>query len=437
MCHSYHPTYAWTCSACQRSGSITLHYDGERWTDGELRGLVIGELEQPTLVRCPACNALERATGLDWAADPSLPELQHPSEDDYLQALEAGLYASREEKLDLRLRAWRSGNDASRVEGARAQIRSAEAQANLEALYELLCEDPLEALTKAEVARQLGRFEESLELLNGLSRLTQASDLGRTLARLAREGSDAVAAVSWERYGLHYTCPHCDRPGRVSQTYDERNAARYEFDAALSPMHAVRCGSCRGAFWRGGQERSDSLWLESLSDGGVAELGCCLAFPVAIGVAIVSPRAAAAVLLTYFALILLSELAGVVRKCVYPDSRRLTDMDFEELLEARAWNGVEEERWVRLSVFYARTREPAARCGLDANALALIRLFGESPEELWLEAKVRRRAGDVEGAREVAGRLQASGNEWYAKRGEHLLEKLDRGEPPERRAIRW
>ncbi len=427
MCN-YHPSYSWTCTACQHSGQVTVHYPEERWTDSECPEELAGvDFETPTIMRCPSCSLLQRAGELKWTlGEEQLPELDPPSEADYLSALEAGLYETRFEKLDLRLRAWRAGNDPSRVEGARAQIRSAEAQANLEALFDLLCDDPAEALTKAEVARQLGRFERARELIGGLSRLARVRQPARTIARLAGAGSDAVAKVSWEEdLSLRYTCPHCLRPGRVSESGAWADS-RYEFDSQLTLEHALRCGSCRGVLWRGDQSRTKSFALETFSDGAVAELGCCLFFPLALAVAVFSPPAGGAVIASYFLLILATEIGSVVRRRVYPDSLPLRDGDFEALLEAQDWSGAEEERWVRLSVFYARTQGRSQRCGLDANAVALLGLVGDTSGELWLEARVRRRAGDLAGAREVAERLQASDDEWYAKRGAALLQNLER-----------
>lgn len=430
MCPPCRPyLHTWTCSACEHSGRLEISYEEGSWTDSQRPlDLAGAPSELPTIVRCPACDQLQRAKGLAWGADDSLPKLRHSREQDYLDALTEGLYESRREKLDLRLRAWRAGNDASRVEGARAQIRSAEAQANLEALYELLCEDPSEALIKAEVARQLGRFDDALELCSGLSRLVQAQSPARTIARLAREGSEVVAEVEWEdnAYSHRFTCPHCQRPGRLDFTgYLE--AERHAVDSGLPADHAVRCGACRGVVWRGANRRVGSLALETFSDGAVAALGC-LAVPSAILLGIASPRAGLGVLLGYCALVAASWVAGVVRQVVYPNSRPLTDMDLEELLEERAWNGPEEERWVRLSVLHARTRIPEIRSGLDSNAVALISLLGTDPHETWLEAKIRRRAGDLEGAREVAERLAASDDEWNSRRAKKLIELIDAGD---------
>jgi len=375
-------------------------------------------------MRCPNCSSLQRVGDFDWAMGEELPELELPSEADYLEALDARLYETRDEKVGLRLRAWRAGNDPARVKGARAQIRSAEAQANLEALYELLCDDPSEALIKAEVARQLGRFDRAQELVADLSRLAQARQPARTVARLAAEGSDALAKLSWENdFCLRYTCPHCARPGRVGDgTWDH---PRYDFDSGLTEAHALRCGSCESVLWRGEHSRAHSFRLENFSDGAMAELGCCLFFPLTIAVAVFSRAGAGAVILSYFLLILATEVGDFFRRRVYPDSLPLRDEDFEALLEAQSWRGVEEERWVRLSAFYARTEDRSQRRGLDANAVALLGLMDGTPEDLWLEAKICRRAGDLEGARQAAEQLSSAGDEWYAKRGARFLKKLE------------
>jgi len=80
---------------------------------------------------------------------------------------------NRDQELHLRVSAWWAGNDAFRFLGngaatkmQAAPARSPEASANLVRLLELLAiDDPEQRLMKAEILRELGRYEEALRAL--------------------------------------------------------------------------------------------------------------------------------------------------------------------------------------------------------------------------------------------------------------------------------
>lgn len=421
MCRHHHIRQSWTCEACQRTGRLTLHFPEERWTDheGALAWGLGAHLSEPPILRCEGCSTLQRTGELEWDFESERPDQSPPSEADYLEAIERGFYETRLDKLDLRLRAWRASNDPSRVEGARAQIRSAEAQANLEALYELLCDDPSEALTKAEVARQLGRHAEALDLLGSLSRLARAQPAARAIARAASEGLDSVQKVS-ERDNFQglYTCPSCERPGRLG--FDHPGPGGYSCLSELSSIHALRCGSCQAVFWRGAHARSEENWLESFSNGAVAALGC-LVFPLGVAVGVASEPAGLGILATYLCLLGASLVAGRLRRWRYPDSLPLRTADLERLVADEDWEGRQEERWARLALFSARLQ--AGRASLDANFRALIELVG--PEDPLFEAELRQRAGDAAGARALAEQVKAAPSDaWQAQRASRLLGEL-------------
>jgi hypothetical protein len=69
----------------------------------------------------------------------------------------------------IRVRAWWSANDGLRPDRSRGTPSlSAEARANMESLLNSLSEsDEQQRLMKAELARELGRFEEAERLLSG------------------------------------------------------------------------------------------------------------------------------------------------------------------------------------------------------------------------------------------------------------------------------
>lgn len=439
MCR-YDPTFSWTCSVCELEAQIKVHYPLERWTDFESseRFWPANPAELPLVARCSRCSFLQRTKLDDFCRAPEsdLPEGLLPTEADYLQAIELGLYEGRDDKLHLRMRAWQAGNDPSREEGARAQIRSAEAQANLEALYGLLCDDPGEAVTKAEVARELGAFDECLRLLGGLSRLAQVHEPAATIARLAKASQDKVAVSPWGEVLNRFSCPHCQRPGSLS--WDATGGG--DWLGGYDVQHAIRCGACRGVFWRGDHLRETRTWVEACSQGIVAEAGCCLALPLAIVAGLFSPKLAALCFAIYVVLVVGEGLASVVCKWTSPTSLPLEAKHLEELLTAKEWVGVDEERWLRVSLLEAAEPSDAPRVPLlpltqVPNARALLELLGEEPTDRLLAAKIHQRLGDSATARAIALGVKERGGH-FKRMGVAFLNQLD-GPPRPRRSVRF
>ena len=86
--------------------------------------------------------------------------------DAYLRALHTG-GSSLEKERYLRFRVWWAGNDPRRAAKARTPLSSKEV-GNLEALAGLLdTGDEESRLTKAEIMRELGRYDEAIVLLAG------------------------------------------------------------------------------------------------------------------------------------------------------------------------------------------------------------------------------------------------------------------------------
>lgn len=128
-----------------------------------------------------------------------------PEESDYLSfASEDG--RSSAHIRHARIRAWWRANDALRDDDADVlNFRLSGAQAeNLERLYELLDEaSDNDRLMKAEVARELGRFDRALSLLTG-SFPAQMQSSVETIRALCHERNVLVAEIpgrSWSRGG--------------------------------------------------------------------------------------------------------------------------------------------------------------------------------------------------------------------------------------------
>lgn len=131
----------------------------------------------PSLVKCPHCRHFiwieeaetigqsNRIDDVFWRED--IPIYKNVSEEDYYLALETGLTETAEKILYLRMRAWWAANDRFRWRNKKeTTIQSDAARQNMESLFSSLTDEKeQERLTKAELARQLGNFEEAKRLL--------------------------------------------------------------------------------------------------------------------------------------------------------------------------------------------------------------------------------------------------------------------------------
>lgn len=193
------------------------------WTDGKMIAPMLPE--PPAITVCKGCNRYywlsdakvvgeiptlvlpseEASVPDDWR---SAEEARELSEAEYLEAIAAGMGRNREEELHLRMSAWWAGNDAMRLdsqdEGGGSlpfRVRSAAATANLEHLLEQLgTEDPDERLMKAELARELGRFEEAVKILDSTGAPSPATTDGyekseALIRRLAEDGDAIVREI--------------------------------------------------------------------------------------------------------------------------------------------------------------------------------------------------------------------------------------------------
>ena len=186
------------------------------WTDGKQVAPMLPR--PPAVVKCRHCqecywlSEAEEVGLVDqwsekgkqvnptWAA---ADEVQEPTEEEYYRALASGLATTPEQERNLRVFAWWRSNDASRGEpGApvrRVTRGSAKRRETLEVLARLLDEgDESDCLMKAEVLRELGKFEAAKQILSGV-------------------GSSEVAAVVRQ---LHSLCDAEDTRVRELQSTD-------------------------------------------------------------------------------------------------------------------------------------------------------------------------------------------------------------------------
>ena len=148
------------------------------WTDGKMEADMMPEVDW--LVSCPNClapvwvdSAEEvgrvhrpyRESPEDYKNADQLEYGRSPSAEEYLKALE-DLAISTEEQVYIRFRLWWLWNDARRKSKKPKPFKNYEVT-NLEALIKLQDESDInELVTKAEMNRELGRFEEAIRLLD-------------------------------------------------------------------------------------------------------------------------------------------------------------------------------------------------------------------------------------------------------------------------------
>jgi hypothetical protein len=139
------------------------------WTDGKREAKMLPN--HPWLVRCPVCSGLfwvDEAVEVDAGFDAAKGKQQvlAPSENDVLGFL-SGPALPRDKELYVRVGAWRSANDAWRRNPNATPAFSKDQEQNLKALSEMLDEkEPNQRILKAEIARELGEFDNCLGLLS-------------------------------------------------------------------------------------------------------------------------------------------------------------------------------------------------------------------------------------------------------------------------------
>lgn len=172
------------------------------WTDGWSASS--GSLERLELLKCPRCAAVFRADDAPlvercapWEADQrhrDVPAAKAPSADDHIAFLQRAALAPDIERR-MRARAWRAFNDAWRKKRDAPFALPDVQRQNMERLLSLLGEDREEIiLVRAEILRQLGRFEECQTALGLVTRAGLAPRANR-IKELAQAGERRVAAM--------------------------------------------------------------------------------------------------------------------------------------------------------------------------------------------------------------------------------------------------
>jgi len=194
------PTLIRQCSACSQLIEEWTFLSSNNigiisWTDGEYFAMMLPN--PPALVKCPHCNELLWIAELELLGDKgdnhsfedrkmtgnrkkefvgSLP-YNTPGAEDYFAMLKKGV-SGRAKVFYLRLRSWRAGNDVRREsaecpgmfkkpEGGTNPPLSNDEIENMLALADLLSEKKhSERLLKAEIMRELSRFDQALVLLS-------------------------------------------------------------------------------------------------------------------------------------------------------------------------------------------------------------------------------------------------------------------------------
>ena len=194
------PTLIMKCPRCaglSQESTLTSGntFGAKYWTDGAMRA--------PMLPRTPPIVKCAHWSGVAWADDfeevaswdrysngtvsgadgepmfsnadedararasyEELPEYRHASFADIVDFADRATLP-QEEEFFARMVCWQAGNDARRDSGTPEPLSEAE-DANLTRLLQLLVIDPeSSALTRAEVLRELGRFAEARQTLDG------------------------------------------------------------------------------------------------------------------------------------------------------------------------------------------------------------------------------------------------------------------------------
>lgn len=179
------------------------------WTDGKQFAPMLPH--PPAVARCAHCQRfywLRDAVPLGcidgmgtnptpterrWAESP---DVREPEEAEYYDAIASGFARDGEEERVVRILAWWRRNDAFRDPPVRRDLPPTLAgdawRSSLDALAALLDErDERARVTKAEVLRELGRFDEALALLGGATSAGYASVVAQ-LRELCERGDSRV-----------------------------------------------------------------------------------------------------------------------------------------------------------------------------------------------------------------------------------------------------
>ncbi|MEW6673866.1 MAG: hypothetical protein AB1427_19405 [Thermodesulfobacteriota bacterium] len=176
------------------------------WTDGKMLAPMLPD--HPWLVKCPNCGELfwidearelgKRAWWYEHNNWQLAPGPEPPSEADFLKVLSsAGLTDAKERYA--RQRAWWAANDPIRTTENPAAAFSPAQEKNLNALADILDEkDPGQRITKAEIYRELGKFEACVKLLAQPFSEDHHHRVAAFIRKLAEQGIRSVREINVE-----------------------------------------------------------------------------------------------------------------------------------------------------------------------------------------------------------------------------------------------
>ena len=171
------------CPRCEKYAKYWTLLSGNTfnatlWSDGKFIAPMWPK--PPAVVKCHHCSEcywLSEAREITEDNNPfpsqdKIPYAQEPTEEEYYQAIKGGLTKDIGQEKFLRILAWWRSNDAFRG-GADISFgkppREPGAWAdNLESLLSMLGKDGHEAIMKAEVLRELGKFEQAHQILSNI-----------------------------------------------------------------------------------------------------------------------------------------------------------------------------------------------------------------------------------------------------------------------------
>jgi len=184
------------------------------WSDGKMEAPMLPQ--PPALTRCYACRNFYWVAQANQVGElhpnitkgkqyPNIdqawvdaPEVEEPSETEYWEALQSDV-ADEQNEERLRFLAWRRSNNAFReLSPDAAPSRSEAAIQNMQKLVEMINdENPGSRLMKAEILRELGRFDECINVLDTIDeeKLNSARD---QILELAQAGSNQVARLHFD-----------------------------------------------------------------------------------------------------------------------------------------------------------------------------------------------------------------------------------------------
>lgn len=173
------------------------------WTDGKKLTPMLPD--RPWLVKCPICGTLfwiDEAKELGkqnrWSKHKEWPNAVEPNlplEEDFLSVLATTKLPEEKEQYSRRY-AWWTANDSIRMtENATVSFSTAQ-EGNLHALADILDEkNPGQRITKAEIYRELGKFDECIKLLAQPFDEDHHNEMAAFITKLAEQRSWPVREI--------------------------------------------------------------------------------------------------------------------------------------------------------------------------------------------------------------------------------------------------